>query len=78
MRCPTARVLSVIETTILVRGTGGEGNPVRQVTQYWSLEGQLLAEADPLVTGRGELLNLEEASEKENQHGKDQGLRDDG
>lgn len=58
------RVLSVIETCLVVKGTGREGDPLRRVTQYWSLEGQLLAEADPLVTGRGELLTLCEESKQ--------------
>lgn len=41
-----ARVIRVIETTLTRRGSGQEGNPVRIVTQYWSLDGELLAERD--------------------------------
>ena len=43
----TARVLPVIETTILRKGKGVEGDPIRIVTQYFSLEGELLAQRDP-------------------------------
>lgn len=46
-----AKVIQVIETEI-TRGKGVEGDPLRGVTQYWSLEGDLLAEADPMVTDR--------------------------
>lgn len=53
-----ARIVQVIETTLVVRGTGEIGNPLRMVTQYWSLDGRLLAENDPLATGRGERITL--------------------
>lgn len=43
-----ARVIQVIETRIERRGSGkDEGDPIRIVTQYWSFEGDLLAEVDP-------------------------------
>lgn len=45
----TAKVISVIETTLLVRGEGVAESPVRCITQYWSTEGKLLAEVDPCV-----------------------------
>jgi len=41
-----AKVIQVIETRTFV-GTGTEENPNRYVTRYWSLDGELLAEADP-------------------------------
>ncbi len=41
-----ARVLTVIETRMLPRGRYTDRNPARLVTQYWSLDGTLLAEAD--------------------------------
>lgn len=41
-----ARITQVIETTITRRGDG-VNTPVRLVTQYWSPEGELLAEKDP-------------------------------
>ncbi|HAB60881.1 MAG TPA: carboxypeptidase [Lachnospiraceae bacterium] len=43
----SARVIQVIETKAL-RGSGdSEADMCRTVTQYWSLEGELLAEHDP-------------------------------
>lgn len=42
----SAKVIQVIETTSL-RGTGSEDDKCRPVTQYWSLDGNLLAENDP-------------------------------
>lgn len=42
-----ARAIAVIETTIARRGKGVEGDPIRLITQYWSMDGQLLAERDP-------------------------------
>lgn len=42
----SAKVIQVIET-ISTRGKGTEENPCRIVHQYWSLEGELLAENDP-------------------------------
>ena len=41
-----ARMLSVIETALARRGDGRR-RPVRVITQYWSTEGELLAEVDP-------------------------------
>lgn len=46
-----AKVIQVIETEV-TRGKGEEGDPLRGVTQYWSLEGDLLAENDPCITER--------------------------
>ncbi len=45
----TVRVIKVVETTLTRRGRGTRDSPVRVVTQYWSLEGELLAEVDPSV-----------------------------
>lgn len=44
--CDSARVMQVIETKS-ARGAGTDEQPVRIVTQYWSLEGKFLAENDP-------------------------------
>lgn len=41
-----ARVIQVIETTLERRGDGKD-DPIRIVTQYWSFDGELLAEDDP-------------------------------
>jgi hypothetical protein len=42
-----ARVIEVIETSTLRRGKGTDESPIRIVRQYWSLDGELLAEHDP-------------------------------
>lgn len=41
----SAKVIQVIETKA-ERGLGTEKDPVREVTQYWDLEGNFLAEMD--------------------------------
>ena len=42
----TVRIIEVIETTLLRRGNGTT-DPIRVITQYWSMAGELLAEVDP-------------------------------
>lgn len=47
--CDGARVIRVIETEAM-RGDGGDETPERRcrtVKQYWSFDGELLAEYDP-------------------------------
>lgn len=44
-----AKAIQVIETTLTRRGAGFRDDPVRVVTQYWSLDGILLAEKDPFI-----------------------------
>lgn len=46
----SAKVIRVIETKA-VRGKGKENDICRVVTQYWDLNGKLLAENDPYITG---------------------------
>ena len=41
----SAKIILVIET-ITLRGSGTEDDPCRNVIQYWSTEGKLLAEND--------------------------------
>lgn len=42
-----AKVIQVIETDLTRRGSGkDETDPIRLVRQYWSLDGDLLAEVD--------------------------------
>lgn len=41
----SAKVIQVIETKA-ERGLGTEKDPVREVTQYWDLDGNFLAEMD--------------------------------
>lgn len=50
-----ARVIRVIETTLLRRGNGID-TVLRCVRQYWSLDGELLAEVDPLA-GQSDLVS---------------------
>ena len=54
----SARVIQVIETKAK-RGLGTEKDPVREVTQYWDLDGTFLAELDTelLLTQINEELN---------------------
>ena len=53
-----AKVIQVIETKAM-RGFGTEKDPVREVTQYWDLDGTFLAELDTelLLTQINEELN---------------------
>jgi hypothetical protein len=46
-----ARVIQVIET-VSNRGKGIVGDPVRNIKQYWTFDGDLLAEYDPIVVER--------------------------
>ena len=41
----SAKIISVIEVKAK-RGLGIEGDPVREITQYWDMEGNFLAERD--------------------------------
>lgn len=41
----SAKIIQVIETKAQ-KGIGIEKDPVREVTQYWDLKGNLLAESD--------------------------------
>ena len=49
----SAKIISVIRITS-VTGTGTEENPNRVITQYWSLDGELLATVDPVEEDRRE------------------------
>ena len=42
------RIIQCIEVTA-VRGRGTQQDPYRNVKQYWSQDGRLLAEHDPMV-----------------------------
>ncbi len=42
-------ILKLIKTQILRRGEGVKSDPVRIITQYWDLEGNLVFEIDPLI-----------------------------
>lgn len=50
-----ARVIQVIETTLTRKGDGKTAETaIRLVTQYWSLDGKLLAEVDPSAVVSGD------------------------
>ena len=56
----SAKVIQVIETKSK-RGLGTEKDPVREVVQYWDLEGTFLAEMDkehyrPLIDYEAEVI----------------------
>jgi hypothetical protein len=44
-----ARLIQVIHTRLKRRGDGTKDAPVRILEQYWSVDGELLAEVDPLA-----------------------------
>lgn len=50
----SARVIQVIETKS-ARGSGATEQPARIVTEYWSLDGEKLAEHDPYL---GEIVSV--------------------
>lgn len=44
--CRSASIVQVIKT-VAVFGKGAGGDPIREVTQYWDMDGTLLATVDP-------------------------------
>lgn len=56
-----AKVIQVIETET-VRGKGVEGNIFRRVMQYWTFDGELLAENDPCITDASTPANVQGAA----------------
>lgn len=46
-------VIKVVRTYLMRRGKGVPGSPVRIIEQFWSLDGTLLAENDPLQNEPG-------------------------
>lgn len=56
----SARVIQAIEIKA-DRGLGTKQDPVRGVTQYWDLDGKLLAEVDPI--DRLKMEDIEESIE---------------
>lgn len=47
----SAEVIQVIRTTAL-RGAGTNGNPIRIIVQYWSLDGKPLADVDEFMLNK--------------------------
>ena len=52
-----ARVIQVIETSLVRRGVGTSEDPTRIIRQYWSLDGKLLAEVDPFIKHEARSVN---------------------
>jgi len=50
-RLPRAAKLVQVIHVEAVAGLGDDKDPVRVVDQFWSLDGELIAERDPLRTG---------------------------
>lgn len=46
--CDSAQLILTIKTTA-VRGSGTPEDPVRTITEYWSLAGEKVAENDPYL-----------------------------
>lgn len=42
-------VMQVIKTTLTRRGAGVPDDPIRVVTEYWSMKGEKLCEVDPCM-----------------------------
>jgi len=40
-------IIQFIKTTLTRRGKGVEGDPVRVITQFWDMQGNLMFEYDP-------------------------------
>lgn len=51
----SAKVIQVIET-ISLKGSGTDTDPVRAVKQFWSFDGELIAENDPFISEEYERL----------------------
>lgn len=45
----SAQVIQMIEIKVL-RGSGCEHDPFRQVVQYWTFEGKKIADIDPFIS----------------------------
>lgn len=43
------KIVKMIKTTLLRRGKGVEGDPIRIIEQYWDFDGKLLFEYDPFL-----------------------------
>jgi len=55
VQCKDVYTIRVICTSLERRGKGIEGDPIRRITQYWTMDGFLLAEVDPCI---GEVTEL--------------------
>jgi len=46
----TVEIVQLIKTTLKRKGKGVEDDPIRVITQYWSMDGKLEFEIDPTLT----------------------------
>jgi hypothetical protein len=53
------RIIQLIRTELTTRGFGVDGDPIRRIAQYWSMDGVLLFEHDPVVDGSNMKLQIE-------------------
>lgn len=62
-----SKVIQVIQSTLFVRGKeGSKSNPPRVIVQYFSLDGQLLAEVDPIAIQQQQQSETSPVSENNN------------
>lgn len=67
----SAKVVQLIETTILRRGKGTDGDPIRIITQWWTLEGELVVERDAWTEDQKRMANFVALAERQSaQEGK--------
>ena len=45
----SVEVIRVVRTRLSCAGEGTAGNPIRSVVEYWTLDGERLAEVDPMT-----------------------------
>jgi hypothetical protein len=45
----SVELMQVIRTTLTLRGDGTPEDPYRRIVQYWSTDGELLAEGDRYI-----------------------------
>lgn len=57
----SVRAITVVEVKVAV-GSGADDDPVRKVTEYWSMSGDLLAVNDPYCFGSMERASSRESS----------------
>jgi len=57
-------LMSVCRTELELRGKGTDTDPVRRITQYWSMGGELLAEVDPCLRYQAPYASLVRAAER--------------
>ena len=66
--CKKAETVTVIKTVTVI-GTGTEDDPIREVIQYWSHDGELIGTSQELIGTRQELYGIQggEENDRDNQ-----------